>query len=299
VDAKVIEDLIAANDPTRMTNEFLARTRALFTVDASGVHLRSPAPAGEVNRFKVCLDVLEQHGKIPDLRQLLSASSPAGVTLDGKPLPPPVTPDDIGNVLLHAYGSPSQQLRWDRAPPLTAWGAGATGGPKPAAQVSALPNGTYVATIGGAQVELGADMKKFFDLPASPRYYAWSNARGAGGFENEGQGLSVYDVRTGRKRQVLAEYFPIDDVKSATLADGREALLVAMTDGGAGFAHFAVVDPARGEVFRLDRAALAGIRGNQVDVKLFDEDGNAAGTRTYDLAALLAGPVITNAPSPP
>jgi hypothetical protein len=79
---------------------------------------------------------------------------------------------------------------------------------------------------------------------------AYATPDGAGGYENEGQALRVYDVDSGKSKKVLAEYFHIDKMNSVRLSDGRFALLAAMSDGGLGADHFAVVDPTRGEVYR-------------------------------------------------
>jgi hypothetical protein len=118
VDAQVIEARIDAGDAAGAANELLCRARALFVLDASGARLRPSCKPGEVQRFKQMLQQLEDHAKIPDLRQLLGrAAGDASVQVDGAPLPSGVTPDDIGNILVHAFGTPSQQLRWDRAPP--------------------------------------------------------------------------------------------------------------------------------------------------------------------------------------
>lgn len=118
VDAQVLEQMIDGGDAAGAANQLFYAARALFTVDASGAHLRPNAKPGEVRRFQQMLTQLEDHAKIPDLRQLLGrAAGSAAVQLDGAPLPRNVTPDDIGNVLVHAFGTFSQQLRWDRAPP--------------------------------------------------------------------------------------------------------------------------------------------------------------------------------------
>src|SRR5229473_600246 len=41
------------------------------------------------------------------------------------------------------------------------------------------------------------------------RRIVYSGTDGAGGYENEGQSLRVYDIRTGRRKKILAEYFVI------------------------------------------------------------------------------------------
>ena len=85
---------------------------------------------------------------------------------------------------------------------------------------------------------------------AGGKLVAYATPDGAGGYENEGQALRVYNVDTGKTKKVMAEYFHIDKMNSVRLSDGRVALLAAMSDGGLGADHFAVVDPTRGEVYR-------------------------------------------------
>ena len=93
---------------------------------------------------------------------------------------------------------------------------------------------------------------------------AVSGLDGAGGYENEGQSLSVIDVATGTRRRVVADYFQIVRVQAAE-ANGRVALLVHMRDGGQGGLHVTIVDPQRGPVFRALHA-LGRIDGGQVIV---------------------------------
>lgn len=99
---------------------------------------------------------------------------------------------------------------------------------------------------------------------------AYATPDGAGGYENEGQALRVYDVDTGKTKKVLAEYFHIDKMNSVRLSDGRVALLAAMSDGGLGADHFAVVDPTRGEVYRARMSLRMGNpQGDFIDVGHF------------------------------
>lgn len=91
---------------------------------------------------------------------------------------------------------------------------------------------------------------------------AVSGLDGAGGYENEGQSLTVIDVATGARRRVVADYFPIVRVELLE-RDGRQALLVHMRDGGQGSLHVTVVDPRRGQVFR-SRHALGRIADDRI-----------------------------------
>ena len=101
------------------------------------------------------------------------------------------------------------------------------------------------------------------------RLVAVSGLDGAGGFENEGQSLTVIDVAAGTRRRVVADYFPI--VKVELLHAGtRDALLVHMRDGGQGSLHVTVVDPRRGQVFRATHA-LARVAGERILVSGFGD----------------------------
>jgi len=82
---------------------------------------------------------------------------------------------------------------------------------------------------------------------------AVSGLDGAGGYENEGQSLTVIDLATGSRRRVVADYYQIVKVELAE-AGGKTALLVHMRDGGLGSLHVAVADPQRGAVFRSRNA---------------------------------------------
>ncbi len=96
---------------------------------------------------------------------------------------------------------------------------------------------------------------------------AYSGLDGAGGFENEGQSLTVVDLATGARRRVVADYFPIIRVDLLDAA-GARALLVHMRDGGQGSVHVTVVDPERGQVFRTTNA-LGRIVGDRILVAGF------------------------------
>ena len=81
------------------------------------------------------------------------------------------------------------------------------------------------------------------------RQVVYSSSDGAGGFENEGQSLHLYDVNTGKHKRILSEYFAVESVEEVVTSNRKRALLVTMADGGLGASYVAVVDPWRGEVF--------------------------------------------------
>ncbi|MHC4392686.1 MAG: peptidoglycan-binding domain-containing protein [Planctomycetota bacterium] len=165
---------------------------------------------------------------------------------------------------------------------------------------SVISPGNVYATIDGVDTLLARDGIDSW-LLGDGRYVAWSGPDGAGGFENEGQSLNVFDTKTGQTREIMSEYFMINDVTSVTTTDGRTAFLVGMFDGGAGFPHGAVVDPTRGQVGRYDRAKLIQGNGDRVTLELHsdpDDIDKVTGYGNLDLKIALDGPVIVNPQSP-
>lgn len=100
--------------------------------------------------------------------------------------------------------------------------------------------------------------------------YSWLD--GSGGFENEGQSLRIFDVRTGKTRKILSEYMGIDALMPVRLSTGQLALLIKMADGGLGASYFAVVDPRRGEVFYRRWAELTDVTGDRIKLAFYDPD---------------------------
>jgi hypothetical protein len=100
--------------------------------------------------------------------------------------------------------------------------------------------------------------------------YSWTD--GSGGFENEGQSLRIYDVRTGRIRKILSEYMMIIALTPVRLTTGKLALLIKMGDGGLGGSYFAVVDPKRGEVFYSRWAEVTRVNGDRITLAFYDAE---------------------------
>jgi peptidoglycan hydrolase-like protein with peptidoglycan-binding domain len=165
-------------------------------------------------------------------------------------------------------------------------GTGAGHGPKP-----------LVARIGGKDVKL-ADDALMAKIAGNGRYLAWTNPKGSGGYENEGQGLMVFDARTGKTAQVMSEYYMADDIVPTELPDGRTALLVPLSDGGLGLKRLAFVDPTRGVTAYIEGAEIVGKPANgKVTIrtlKVVDGDITAGAKKTLDLKKLLDQPVIKN-----
>lgn len=150
------------------------------------------------------------------------------------------------------------------------------------------------------------------------RDVVFSSHDGAGGFENEGQSLRIYNVATGAMRKILSERFGVTAVQEVKTSTGTTVLLVAMADGGLGGSYFAVVDPKRGEVFFRRWAEVTAINGDNITLANYraddfdainDERGWKPGpsnqvisktkvtpykTETHDLKRLLRNRVIYN-----
>lgn len=139
---------------------------------------------------------------------------------------------------------------------------------------------------------------------------AYSSSDGAGGFENEGQSLHLYDVRSGTHKRIMSEYFMIDKVEEAVTSRKRRALLVTMSDGGLGASYVAVVDPLRGEVFFRRHARILAKKGDIIVIGFYKEaDWDTLNsmppgkvrpykTEQHNLNSLLRRRVIVNEKSP-
>ncbi len=169
-------------------------------------------------------------------------------------------------------------------------------------------SGPLYANIGGRRKKV-ADVAIMAWPFEGGRKIVYSTPDGAGGFENEGNGLYVYDVRTERRRKVMSEYFMVTDLSEARTRTGRAVLLVTMGDGGLGASYFAVVDPQRGEVFFRRWARLTNRRGDNITLGFWGadawEDAASDGTprtkpqRTerHNLNTILRRRVIYNKPN--
>lgn len=104
------------------------------------------------------------------------------------------------------------------------------------------------------------------------RDVVFSSHDGAGGFENEGQSLRIYNVATRAVRKILSEIVGINAVQEVKTSTGKTVLLVAMSDGGLGGSYFAVVDPKRGEVFFRRWAEVTAINGDNVTLAMYRAD---------------------------
>lgn len=167
--------------------------------------------------------------------------------------------------------------------------------------------GAVYVTIGGREMKI-ADAGVDSWIIQRGRQVVYSGRDGAGGFEGEGMSLYVYDAKARRPRKIMSEYFMVEKVTEVTTSTRKTVLLVKLGDGGLGASYFAVVDPARGEVFFRRWALLLSRRGDvivlgrykEADWDNLNEDGNAKvkpyRKERYNLKALLKRRVIVNKP---
>jgi hypothetical protein len=182
-------------------------------------------------------------------------------------------------------------------------------------------------TIGGKlSITVGGQRRKIADEALEAWFIddgqqvVYSAADGAGGYENEGQSLRVYDVKTGAARKVMSEYVMVEALAPVKLTSGKTVLLVRMTDGGLGASYFAVVDPLRGQIFKRLWAELTALDGDRVTLAFYREEdwseinegrepvtdktevipkkprARPFKTEVHDLKKLLKNKVITNKP---
>lgn len=166
--------------------------------------------------------------------------------------------------------------------------------------------GKLYITVGGRERKIADEAVDVWIINGGQEI-VYSAMDGAGGFENEGQSLRVYDLKTDKTRKILSEYFIIDEVSEVNLSTGAIVLLVKMSDGAVGASYFAVVDPKRGEVFFQKWAELTETTGDQITLGIYREDDwtaiNEEGrtvkpykTEKHDLKAIIKRKVINTKP---
>lgn len=165
--------------------------------------------------------------------------------------------------------------------------------------------GPLYVTIGGEERQI-ADQAMEAWIIQGGRRVVYSGPDGAGGFEDEGQSLRLYDARTGKHRKILSEYVAVDKVIEVTTRSKKTALLVEMVDGGLGASYLAVVDPERGQVFFRRWVKIISRRGDNIvlghyreeDWHELNENGNKKITpykkEQQNLSAILKRRVIYN-----
>ena len=167
--------------------------------------------------------------------------------------------------------------------------------------------GPLYAEIGGHDIQVAEAAFSAWLLNDGKRI-AYSAADGAGGYENEGQSLYIYDVGARTSRKVLSSYYVIDEVIALKTRQGRQGLLVKMRDGGLGASHLAVVDPRRGPVFLRQQAKLLTRQADWMVLGYYHEADWERMTETmvqpykterHDVNELLKQPAMVNTPVVP
>ena len=165
--------------------------------------------------------------------------------------------------------------------------------------------GPLFVTIAGKEQQVTKQAQQAWVINGG-RQVVYSSSEGAGGYENEGQSLHLYDVTTGKHKRIMSEYFMVDDVKEAVASNKKRALLVTMSDGGLGASYVAVVDPLRGEVFFRRWSQILSHKGDTIVLGRYTENdwdklNNNEGEKVrpykrerYDLKSLLRRRVIVN-----
>lgn len=160
-------------------------------------------------------------------------------------------------------------------------------------------------TIGGAEQKVSDQAQQAWILSGG-RYVVYSSSDGAGGYENEGQSLHLYDVVTRKHKRIMSEYFMVQTLEEVMTSKKKRALLVTMEDGGLGASYVAVVDPTRGEVFFRQWARILSRKGDTMVLgryregdwdKLMGENASKVRpyrTERYNLNSLLLRRVIFN-----
>ena len=130
--------------------------------------------------------------------------------------------------------------------------------------------GALFVTIAGTEKKVTDQAQQAWIIDGG-RQVVYSSNEGAGGFENEGQSLHLYDVDTGNHKRIMSEYFMVETVKEVITSTGKRTLLVTMEDGGLGASYLAVVDPWRGEVFFRRWVRILANKGDTIVLGFYKE----------------------------
>jgi hypothetical protein len=162
--------------------------------------------------------------------------------------------------------------------------------------------GPLFVTIGGTEKKITDQAQQAWIINGG-RHVVYSSSDGAGGYENEGQSLHLYDVNTGSQKRIMSHYFMVQTLKEVVTSKNKRALLVTMEDGGLGASYVAVVDPWRGEVFFRRWARILADKGDTIVLGFYKEEDwgeletskvRPYKTQRYNLNSLLLRSVIVN-----
>ena len=130
--------------------------------------------------------------------------------------------------------------------------------------------GALFVTIAGTEKKVTDQAQQAWIINGG-RHVVYSSSEGAGGYENEGQSLHLYEVSTGNHKRIMSHYFMVETVKEVITSNRKRALLVTMEDGGLGASYVAVVDPWRGEVFFRRWARVLSNKGDTIVLGFYRE----------------------------
>lgn len=182
--------------------------------------------------------------------------------------------------------------------------------------------GRLYLTVDGKERKIADDVARAWLIDGGRAAVYSRRQDGAGGFENDGESLRIYNVGTGKTEKILSEYVGIDAVMDVKLSNGEIALLIRMGDSASFVPYFAVVNPKRGEVLYRAAAELTEIKGDQITLAFYREEDwdtieeerggsefepdkvilptpkiKPAKTETHDLKEVLRRKVIFNKPT--
>jgi len=163
--------------------------------------------------------------------------------------------------------------------------------------------GALFVTIAGTEQKVTDQAQQAWIINGG-RHVVYSSNEGAGGYENEGQSLHLYDVDTKNHKRIMSEYFMVQKVREVITSNKKRALLITMEDGGLGASYLAVVDPLRGEVFFRRWVRILANNGDIIILGFYKEKDwgdleEGKQVRPYkrerhNLKTLLLRPVIVN-----
>jgi hypothetical protein len=183
---------------------------------------------------------------------------------------------------------------------------------------SSYNGGKLYVTVGGKKLKIADDAKDFWIINQG-NDVVYSFGEMSRGFEGEGDTLNLYNVKTGKIRQIMAEYTFVTGLTEVKLSNGSNVLLVSMGDGGLGGSYLGVVDPKRGELFNEHLAELLTVKGDKISLAYYKDDDwdeinqergwediksqgafakptkvKPAKTQTFDLIEILKNKVMVN-----
>jgi hypothetical protein len=163
--------------------------------------------------------------------------------------------------------------------------------------------GALFVTIAGTEKKVTDQAQQAWIINTG-RHVVYSSSEGSGGYENEGQSLHLYDVKTGNHKRIMSQYFMVESLKEVITSNKKRALLVTMEDGGLGASYLAVVDPWRGEVFFRRWVRILANNGDTIVLGFYKEsdwgdleEGKKVQPykkERHNLKTLLLRPVIVN-----